>query len=83
MSTSRKKQAGVGCAAGFGSMVGLYLVSLLAFRFLWGWVVPDVLPGAVDDGLIAGALGWGASAKLAVPVALVGGMLGFHKGSES
>ena len=82
MSTTRRK-AGVGCAAAIGSMIGLFIVSLLVFRFVWGWVMPDVLPGAVDQGLVAESLSWGVSAKLALPVAVLGGMFGFHRGSDT
>lgn len=82
MSTTRRK-AGVGCAAALGSMVGLFVVSLLVFRFVWGWVMPDVLPGAVDQGLVAESLGWSTSAKLALPIAILGGMFGFHRGSDT
>ena len=81
MSTTRRK-AGVGCAAAIGSMVGLFLVSLIVFRFVWGWVMPDVLPGAVDQGLVAESLSWSTSAKLALPIAVLGGMFGFHRGSD-
>ena len=82
MSTTRRK-AGVGCAAALGSMVGLFVVSLLVFRFVWGWVMPDVLPGAVDQGLVAESLSWSTSAKLALPIAILGGMFGFHRGSDT
>ena len=82
MSTSRRKSAGVGCAAGVGSMVGLFIVALLVFKFVWPWVVPDVLPGAVDQGLVAESLSWSTSAKLALPIAVLGGMVGFHRGSD-
>ena len=82
MSTSRRKLAGVGCAAGVGSMVGLFIVALLVFKFVWPWVVPDVLPGAVDQGLVAESLSWSTSAKLALPIAVLGGMVGFHRGSD-
>ena len=82
MSRSRRKSAGVGCAAGVGSMAGLFLVSLLVFKFVWPWVIPDVLPGAVDQGLVAESLSWSTAAKLALPIAVLGGMFGFHKGSD-
>ena len=82
MNSSRRKSAGVGCAAALGSMVGLFLVSLLVFKFVWPWVIPDVLPGAVDQGLVAESLSWSTAAKLALPIAALGGMFGFHKGSD-
>ena len=82
MSSSRRKSAGVGCAAGVGLMVGLFIVALPVFKFVWPWVVPDVLPGAVDQGLVAESLSWSTSAKLALPIAVLGGMIGFHRGAD-
>ena len=82
MNSSRRKSAGVGCAAALGSMVGLFLVSLLVFKFVWPWVIPDVLPGAVDQGLVAESFSWSTAAKLALPIAVLGGIVGFHRGGD-
>ena len=82
MNSSRRKSAGVGCAAGVGSMAGLFLVALLVFKFVWPWVIPDVLPGAVDQGLVAESLSWSTAAKLALPIAVLGGIVGFHRGGD-
>jgi hypothetical protein len=43
------------------------------FKFVWAWVVPDLFPGAVAQGLISSDLTWFATLKLAVLVAVVGG----------
>jgi hypothetical protein len=43
------------------------------FKFVWAWVVPDLFPGAVEQGLIAANLTWLASLKLAVLVAVLSG----------
>jgi hypothetical protein len=43
------------------------------FKFVWAWVVPDLFPGAVEQGLIAADLTWLASLKLAVLVAVLSG----------
>ena len=51
----------------------MLVVSLVVFRFVWGWVVPDLFPGAVDQGLIVADLTWLAAFKLAVLVAALSG----------
>ena len=28
-----------------------FILSVIVFKFVWGWVVPDLFPGAVDQGL--------------------------------
>ena len=81
-SHSKAKSAGIGCASALGALVGWFIVSTLLFRFVWGWVVPDVLPGAVEQGLIAESLSWTASAKLGIPIGILGGMIGLNKMSD-
>lgn len=48
---------------------------LFVVRFLWGWVVPDLFPGAVAQGLVARELTWGAAFKLACASAVVSALL--------
>jgi hypothetical protein len=50
-----------------------FVISLVVFRFVWGWVVPDLFPGAVAEGLIVEDLSWGTAFKLAVLVAVLSG----------
>jgi hypothetical protein len=66
------QQAARGGASIVMSFVGVLLIS----KFLWGWVVPDLLPGAVDDGLIVAAIGWGTALKLGVVAAAVAAVVG-------
>jgi hypothetical protein len=51
----------------------LFVISLIVFRFVWGWVVPDLFPGAVAQGLIVADLTWLTALKLAVLVAVLSG----------
>ena len=51
----------------------LFVISLIVFRFVWGWVVPDLFPGAVAEGLIVEDLTWLTAFKLAVLVAALSG----------
>ena len=50
-----------------------FVISLVVFRFVWGWVVPELFPGAVAEGLIVEDLTWGTAFKLAVLVAVLSG----------
>jgi uncharacterized membrane protein len=50
-----------------------FVIAVVLFKFVWAWVVPDLFPGAVEQGLIAADLTWLASLKLAVLVAVLSG----------
>jgi len=50
-----------------------FVISVIVFKFVWGWVVPDLFPGAVAQGLISANLTWLAALKLAVLVAVLSG----------
>ena len=49
----------------------VFIIALLIIKLLWGWVVPDLFPGAVAQGLIAGTIGWYTAFKLAIVIALL------------
>ena len=51
----------------------MFVISLVLFKLVWAWVVPDLFPGAVDQGLVVAELTWSASLKLAVLVGVLGG----------
>ena len=61
----------VGCSGVFGTFVGLLLLGTPAIKLTWGWIVPEVLPGAVEEGLVAGAITWLTALKLALVVAVL------------
>jgi len=50
-----------------------FVISVIVFKFVWAWVVPDLFPGAVTQGLISSDLTWLAAVKLAVLVAVLSG----------
>jgi hypothetical protein len=50
-----------------------FVISVIVFKFVWAWVVPDLFPGAVAQGLISANLTWFAAVKLAVLVAALSG----------
>ena len=51
-----------------------FAVMVVVLKFVWAWVVPDLFPGAVAQGLINANLSWLATVKLAVLVAVLSGV---------
>lgn len=65
-----------GVATGVAILVAVavtFVISVVVFKFVWAWVVPDLFPGAVAQGLISANLTWLATLKLAVLVAVLSG----------
>ncbi len=50
---------------------------------LWAWTIPDLFPGAVDQGLVAGSISWLTAFKLALFVALLTGITGMRRRKKS
>ena len=48
--------------------------ALLLIKFMWSWVIPDLFPGAVAQGLVAGEISWFTAFKLAIFVAFFAGL---------
>jgi len=57
----------------FVTVLVTFVIAVVLFKFVWAWVVPDLFPGAVEEGLVAANLTWLASLKLAVLVAVLSG----------
>ena len=64
-----------------GLFVGLLFLFLLIIKLMWAWTIPDLFPGAVDQGLVADSLSWWTAFKLALFVALLGALAGVRRGS--
>ena len=73
----RSVAKGLGIAAlgvgGLALAVGLFILILFVFKYLWAWVIPDLFPGAVKQGLIAKSISYYTAFKLSVFVAVLGG----------
>jgi hypothetical protein len=52
-------------------IVGVFVLSLLLIKVLWAWTVPDLFPGAVEQGLIARSISWMTALKLAIFTAVI------------
>ena len=49
----------------------VFILALLVIKLLWGWVVPDLFPGAVAQGLIVSTIGWYTAFKIAIVIGLL------------
>jgi hypothetical protein len=64
-------------------IVSVFILALLLIKLLWPWTIPDLFPGAADQGLIAREISWYTSFKLAIFVAVLAGIAGIFDGKES
>ena len=53
----------------------VFILGLLLIKALWAWTVPDLFPGAVQQGLVAGSISWGTAAKVALFLAVLSGSM--------
>jgi CDP-diglyceride synthetase len=66
------------------ALIAVYaVIVLLMVKLLWAWTIPDIFPGAVEQGLIAGSISWYTAFKIAVFVAVLAGLAGVRRGRES
>ena len=64
-------------------IASVFILALLLIKLLWPWTIPDLFPGAVDQGLIAREISWYTSFKLAIFIAVLAGIAGIFDGKES
>ena len=58
----------------------VFVVALLLIKVMWAWTVPDLFPGAVQQGLVAAEISWLTSLKLAIIIAILAGIAGGARG---
>ena len=56
-------------------VIGIMILAFFIIKWLWAWTIPDLFPGAVEQGLIAKEISWFTSFKLALFLAVVGGAI--------
>jgi hypothetical protein len=66
-------------AAGTAVFAVVLVIVLLVVKFLWAWTVPDLFPGAVQQGLVAREISWLASFKLALLAAVLSSLAGVRR----
>ena len=60
--------------------IGIVTIAFLVIKLLWAWTIPDLFPGAVEQGLVAAEISWLTSFKLAIFFAI---LTGASKGSSN
>ena len=59
-----------------------FAIALLLVKLLWAWTIPDLFPGAVEQGLIAREISWLTAFKLAIFVAFLATLAGVRRGGS-
>lgn len=59
---------------GIAATIIVFLIGLILIKALWSWTVPELFPGAVEQGLVAGTISWSTAAKLALLAAVLLGL---------
>ena len=54
-------------------VLGVATIMFFVIKLLWSWTVPDLFPGAVEQGLVAAQISWLTSFKLALFIGLING----------
>jgi len=55
-------------------VLGVAAVMFFVIKLLWAWTIPDLFPGAVEQGLIASEISWLTSFKLALFLGIARGI---------
>ena len=63
-------------------VAGVFVLVLFLVKVLWGWTVPDLFPGAVEQGLVAGSISWLTALKVAIFAAVLAGVAGVRGGKS-
>ena len=58
----------------------VFVLTFFLLKLLWAWTIPDLFPGAVEQGLVAAEISWFTSFKLAIFFAI---LTGASKGSSN
>jgi hypothetical protein len=64
-------------------VIGALFIARLLVKLLWAWTIPDLFPGAVEQGLIAQSISWFTAFKVAIFIAVLSGRAGLRRGKES
>ncbi|GEM_PF-544035 len=60
----------------------MFVFALFLIKILWAWTIPDLFPGAVQQGLIAKSISWITAAKLAIFLSILAGVAGIARESK-
>ena len=74
---SGSKIAGL-IVAGITVVCIAFVVTLFLIKVMWAWTVPDLFPGAVEQGLVTKTVSWLTAVKIAIFIAILSGIAGGH-----
>ena len=63
-------------------VAAVFVLVLFLVKVLWAWTVPDLFPGAVEQGLVAASISWYTALKVAIFAAVLAGVAGVRCGHE-
>ena len=55
---------------------GVFVLALFLLKVLWAWTIPDLFPGAVEQGLVARTISWFTALKVLIVVIFLGALAG-------
>ena len=64
-------------------IAAVFVLMLFLVKVLWAWTVPDLFPGAVEQGLVASTISWYAALKVAIFLAVLAGIAGARSSKNS
>jgi hypothetical protein len=64
-------------------ILGAFIIALFLVKILWAWTIPDLFPGAVEQGLVAKEISWYTSLKVSIFVAALAGISGVRQSEKS
>ena len=62
-------------------IAGYIIIVLLLVKLLWAWTIPDLFPGAVEQGSVAGEISRITAFTVSVFVAVLTGLAGVRRES--
>lgn len=60
-------------------VAGAFIATLFLVKILWAWTIPDLFPGAVEQGLIVESISWVTALKVAIFFAVLAGFISSRK----
>ncbi len=48
-----------------------FITTLLLIKLLWDWIIPDLFPGLVAQGLLIGIMSWDTAFKMAILATII------------
>lgn len=52
-------------------VVAIFIFGIFLIKWFWGWTIPEIFPGAVQQGLISSKISWWTALKLSVLFSLI------------